>query len=53
MLSKVNRLSAVISTSLLLLAVEPDFDGHVGLVFAAGLEVVGQGFDARRPCRGC
>ena len=37
---------------LLQLAVEPDLDGHVGLVLAAGPEEVGHGLDARRPCRG-
>ena len=30
------------------LAVELDLDGHVGLVFAAGLEVLGHRLDAQR-----
>ena len=32
---------------LVLLAVEPDLDGHVGTVLAAGLEIVGHGLDAQ------
>ncbi|OYW13385.1 MAG: hypothetical protein B7Z55_16945, partial [Planctomycetales bacterium 12-60-4] len=30
----------------LFLAVEPDFDRHIGPIFTAGDEVPGQGFDA-------
>ena len=44
-MSKVKRLSALIFDFFALLAVDPDFDGQVGLVFAAGFDVVGEGFD--------